>query len=80
MWGGDDVFHEISQVFPHTLSLLLSVAKSNGKLIPVGSNTERSLMQMTNRVAGIQPLSVTVVNKKEAIVELKEDNPIIDVS
>ena len=37
-------------------------------------------MKMTDRVAGNQPLSVTIVNEKEVIVELKEDDPIIDVS
>ena len=29
---------------------------------------------MIDTVAGVQPLSVTIVNKKEAIVKLKEDN------
>ena len=35
---------------------------------------------MVNRVVGVQLLSVTVMNEREAIVELKEDNPIIKVS
>ena len=37
-------------------------------------------MQMIDRAAGVQPLSVTIVNEREAIVELKEDNPITDIS
>ena len=78
--GIDDIFHEISQVSPHNLLLLLSVAQSSGKQLAVGSYTERSVTQMINRVAGVQLLSVTVVNEKEAIVELKEDDPIMDVS
>ena len=35
---------------------------------------------MIDRVAGVQALSVTIVNEKEAIVELKENDPIIDIS
>ena len=56
------------------------MAQSSGKPLSVGSYTERSVTQMTDRVAGVHPLSVTIVNKKEAIVQLKEDDPIIDVS
>ena len=37
--GADDVFHEISQFCPHNLSLLLTVAQSSGKPLPVGSYT-----------------------------------------
>ena len=46
----------------------------------MGSYTERTVMQMIDRVAGVQPLSVTIMNEREAIVELREDDPIIDVS
>ena len=77
---GDDVFHDISQVHPHNLSLLLSVAQSTGRPLPVGSYTERTVMQMIDRVVVVQTLSVTIVNKREAVVELKDDDPIIDVS
>ena len=56
------------------------MAQSSGKPLPVGSYTERSVTQMIGRVAGVQPLSVTVVNEKEVTVELKEDDPIIDAS
>ena len=51
-----------------------------GKPLLVGSYTERSVTQMIDRVAGVQPLRVTIINEKEAIVEMKEDDPIIDVS
>ena len=36
-------------------------------------------MQMIDRVAGVQCLSVTIMNEKEEIVELKEDDSIIHV-
>ena len=74
------MFHEISQVCPHKFSLLLNVAQSSGKPLPVGSYTERTVMQMIDKVAGVQPLNVTIMNKREAIVELREDDPTIDVS
>ena len=78
--GGDDVFHETNQVHPHNLLLLINVVQSSGKLLPVGSYTERLVTQMINRVVGVQPLSVTIVNEKKVIVELKEDDPIMEVS
>ena len=55
------------------------MAQSSGKPLALGSNTERSVMQMIDRVAGDQPLSVTTVNEKEAIAVMKEDDPITDV-
>ena len=79
MWREDDVFHEISQVCPHNLSLLLNVAQSSGKQLPVSSYTERTVIQMIDKIAWDQPLCVTIRNKREAIVELKEDDPIINV-
>ena len=78
--GGDDAFHETNQVHLHNLSLSINVVQSSGKLLPVGSYTERLVTQMINRVMGAQPLSVTIVNEKEAIVEMKEDDPIMEVS
>ena len=34
---------------------LLNVAQSNGKLLPVGNYTERTVTQMIDRVAGVHP-------------------------
>ena len=78
--GGDDVFHETNQVNLHNLLLLINVVQNSGKPPPVDSYIERLVAQISDKVAGVQPLSVTVVNEKEAIVELKEDNPVIDIS
>ena len=50
--GKDEVFPEVSQVCLHKLSLLLNVAQSYGKPLPVGSYTERMVSQMIDRVAG----------------------------
>ena len=77
--GKDDVFHEISHICPHKFSHLFNVSQSNRKLLPVGSYIERMVTQMIDRVAGVQPFSVTIVNEREAMVELGEDDPIIDV-
>ena len=69
--------HEISQVCPHKFSLLLNVAQGNGKPLPMGSRTERTVTQMIDRVAGVKPLSVTIMNKSKAMVELRENDPIL---
>ena len=60
--GGDDVFHETNQVQLHSLSLLLNVVQSSGKPLPLGSYSERLVLQMVYRVAGVQPQGVTVMN------------------
>ena len=54
--------------------------QSSGKPLPVGSYTERLVTQIVNRVVGAQPLGVTIMDEREAVVELKEDDPIIEVS
>ena len=38
------------------------------------------MSQIVNRVAGVEPLGVTVTNERQAIVELKEEDPMIEVS
>ena len=76
----DDNLHEISQVCPHKLSLLINVTQSNGKSLPMDSYTERMITQKIDHVAGVQPLSVIIMNEIESMVELREDDPIIDVS
>ena len=78
--GGDDIFYETKQVHVHSLLLLINVVQSSGKSVPVGSYIERLVTQMVNRVLGVQPLGVTIMNEREEIVELKEDDPIIKVS
>ena len=81
MCGRDDVFHETNQGHQHSLLLLINVIQSTRKLLPVAIYTERLVRhQMVNRIVGVQPLSVSVMNEREVIVELKEDNPITEVS
>ena len=55
-------------------------SKVEKKPLAVGSYTERLVSQMVNRIVGAQPLGVTVMNEREAIVVLKEGNPVIKVS
>ena len=56
------------------------MVQSSEKPLPVGSYTERLVTEVVNRVAGVQPLGVTIMNEREVIVELKEDHPIIKAS
>ena len=35
---------------------------------------------MVNRVTGVQPLIVTVMNERKTIVELREKDPVVEVS
>ena len=58
----------------------IDVIQSSWKPLPVGSYTERWVSQMVNKVKGVQPLGVSVMNERGAIVELREEDPIIEVS
>ena len=58
----------------------MNVVQSSRKPLPVGSYTERLVSQIVNIVAGVEPLSVTVMNEREVILELREEDPIIVVS
>ena len=69
---GDETFHETNQVCLHNLLLLIKVVQSSRKLLPVGSYTERLVSQMVNRIVGVEPLGVTVMNVIDMIVELRE--------
>ena len=80
MWGDNDMYHETNQVWPHSLSLSINVVQSSLKPLLVGSYTEILVSQIVNKVVGVEPLSVTVMNEREAIVDLREEDPIMEVS
>ena len=46
----------------------------------VGSYTEMLVSQMVNRIAGVQPLGVAVMSEREVIAELREEDPVVEVS
>ena len=77
--GGDEIFHEIDQVHQHNLLLLMKVIQSSGKPLLIGSYTERLVTQIVDRIVGVQPLGVTVMNERDAVVELREEDPIVEV-
>ena len=64
----------------HTISLLMKVVQNSRKLLPVGSYTGRLVSQMVNRIALVQPLGVTVMNERDVIVELREEDAVGEVS
>ena len=77
--GGDEIFHEIDQVYKHNLSLLIKMIQSSGKPLPIGSYTERLVTQKLHRIAGVQPPGVTVMNERDATVELRKVDPTVEV-
>ena len=53
-------------------ALLLRVTQSNGKPLPIGGFTGRSMSQMLYEVAGEIPKEVVVMNDQEVMIELEE--------
>ena len=58
----------------------MNVVQSSGKPLPAGSYTERLVSQMVNRIVAVQPLGVTVMRERDAIVEFREEDPVVEVS
>ena len=61
-------------------TLLLGVTQSNGKPLPIGGFTGRTMSQMLHEVAGVIPKEVVVMNNQEVLMELEEETSIMEVS
>ena len=60
--------------------MLLRVIQSNGKPLPIGGFTGRTMSQMLNEVAGVVPKEVVVMNDQEVVMELEEETSLMEVS
>ena len=54
------------------LYLLLDVEQVTGKPLPIGSWTERKIMEECQRISGVMPVAVTILNDHEALLEYGE--------
>ena len=59
--------------------LLLKVAQSNGKPLPIGGFTGRAISHMLHEVAGVVPKEVVIMNDQEVVMELEEETSIMGV-
>ena len=75
---GDDPFMWDQSRQPFVL--LLRVTQSNGKQLPIGQFTERTMSQMSHEVAGVVPKEVVIMNDQRVVMELEEETSIMEVS
>ena len=59
---------------------LLGVTQSNGKPLPIGGFTGRTMSQMLHEVARVVPKEVVIMNEQEVVMEMDEETSLMDVS
>ena len=59
---------------------ILRVAQSNGKPLPIGGFTGRTMSQMLHDIAAVIPKEVVILNDQEVVMELEEETSMMEVS
>lgn len=65
---------------PHALTLLLRVTQRDDKPLLVGSLTNRKMYEQVLRLTGLEPLSVTIMNEVDVMIEFEESVPLEQVA
>ena len=60
--------------------LLLRVTQAYGKPLPIGGFTNRVMVQMLYRIAGVTLRDVVILTDQEVVIELEMETPIMEVS
>ena len=60
--------------------LLLQILQSNGKPLLSGSFTGRSVAEIVNKYARMNPIEVEVMNDRDVIVQLESDVPMAEAA
>ena len=60
--------------------LLLRVTQANGKLLPIGGFTGRTMAQMLYQIAGVIPKEVVILTDQEVVMTLEEEASMMEVS
>ena len=73
----DAVYHDVDN---NELSMLLLVKQTSGRVLPVGSFTERAIAQLVQRTTGVQSTSLTLLGLKEVLLDFEKSVSIVDVA
>ena len=73
--NGQDLFYDVEN-----LSMWIRVTRNDGRLLPIGSFTERQIMRVVKNVTGINPLEVTVIGKGQALLAFEQGVDVIGTS
>ena len=73
----DTVYHDLEN---NELSMLLRVNQTGGRVLPVGSFTERAVTQLVQRTTGVHPTSLTLLGPKEVLLDFEKSVSVVDVA
>ena len=73
----DAVYHDVEN---NELSMLLRVKQTSGRLLPVGSFTERAIAQLVQRTTRVHPTSLTLMGPKEVLLDFKKSVSVVGVA
>ena len=73
----DTVYHDVEN---NELSMLLRVNQTGGRVLPVGSFTERAVAQLVQRTTGVHPTSLTLLGPKEVLLDFEKSVSVVDVA
>ena len=71
--GGDEEATACGGTDPQgeALAMLVCCTQIDGRVLPVGSLTERKLLKEIQRVTGVSPIAATKVSDREVLVEFE---------
>ena len=73
--SGDDIhesFYKIDGSNSTPLSLLLKIVQTNKRPLPIGVQTDRSVMELVKNAMGYAPVAVTLLNDVNSVVEFEK--------
>ena len=70
------IYHDIDN---NELLMLLRVKQTSGRVLPVGSFTERAIAQLVQRTTGVHPTSLTLLRPKEVLLDFEKSVSVVDV-
>ena len=76
--AGEDTF--VGDQNEQPFALLLRVTQLNGKPLPIGGFTRRTMSQMLHKVARVIPREVVVMNDQEIVMKLEKETSIMEDS
>ena len=71
------VYHDVDE---NELSMLLRVNQRNGKILPIGSFTERKISQVVQGVTGIVPIALTLLGPREVLLEFEKVASMVEIA
>ena len=70
------VYHDVDE---NELSMLLRVHQNNGRALPIGSFTERKILQVVQGATSIATVALTLLGPDEVLLEFEKETSVVGV-